>query len=322
MAKSQKTVLWFCQHPLTSVTESETQADTLISRVWTPSTVDKHNTPPSCRTEIDGDICFWVNTKLLKWSGSWSHRPKQYILSNLGAQECIVWQPALLCGDFPSPAAGSLGNYHAESEGVFLKDEHIFCDSALNVQQHNEKCYLWLWDVGEVRLLFYTVKTEIHWKSAVITRSFLLCNQEFSFSRIFIPYILFIGYFIILNFPLFFILDAFSTTLTCWHCNGGANHAHSKINITTTTMYCYCAVSQDKTVQPNWKLRCLCFFLHRIFVACSPGAAFVFARTVTEPVSDSWFTCWWNLGKHWRRLTGKQLLAGRPQWTLLFEVWF
>lgn len=77
------------------------------------------------------------------------------------------------------------------------------------------------------------------------------------------------------------------------------------------TMYCYCAVSQDKTVQPNWKLRCLYFFLHRILVACSPGAAFVFDRTVTEPVSDSWFTCWWNLGKHWRRLPGKQLLAGR-----------
>lgn len=29
-------------------------------------------------------------------------------------------------------------------------------------------------------------------------------------------------------------------------------------------MYCYCAVSQDKTVQPNWKLRCLYFFTQNI----------------------------------------------------------
>lgn len=60
----------------------KTQAYTLIS-------MSLNSTPLLCPTMTDGDICCWVNTTLLKWSGSWRQAAKQYVRPGTAGMYCV-----------------------------------------------------------------------------------------------------------------------------------------------------------------------------------------------------------------------------------------
>ncbi len=86
---------WAIPSPQRRYAGWETQACTLISSVQTPSAESLNNTSPLCPVMIDVDICCYVNTTLLKWSGSSSQWYNAY---GVGLQECIVGEPALKTG--------------------------------------------------------------------------------------------------------------------------------------------------------------------------------------------------------------------------------
>lgn len=61
---------------------------------------------------IDGDICCWVNTTLLKWSGSWSLARKQYVGAGTAGMHCL--KTCTLVKGLSSFPVLLLWSYHAE----------------------------------------------------------------------------------------------------------------------------------------------------------------------------------------------------------------